>query len=558
MLGLAVALLVAGPLSDRYGRTPLIHASLALSALVGLGCALAPSWTALLGLRTLEGVALAGLPAVATAYLREELHPATHARAVGLYVGGTALGGMTGRLLTGGVAEAAGWRWALAAAAGLGLVCAVVVLVLLPRSQHFEARTTGWRSVLTTTRLAVSDRGLLALFGIGGCSIGVLTVVFNTVGFRLALSPFHLGLAAASLLFCVYPLGSVSSAVSGRLADRYGRRAVLPARLPRRPARGRADPAGLAPPPRRRARPRDRRLLRHPRRREQLGAGAGPRRRAGHRPGRLALPLRLLRRRVGLRRPGRARLVQRGLAARRRCSPAASSSSSARSPSSCATPRASCPTPPERRRASLASSSMRSRHVSVVIHRPPGEVYAFAADPENLARWAAGLASAEVPPRGRRPRRGRRPLGPVRIAFVQRNAYGVLDHDVTTPDGTTTHNPLRVLAHPDGAEVVFSLRQLSMTDDELDRDAALVAGRPRAATRAPRGLTGRRATPWAGQRSTGGATTRPGSPRSRAGSPTRCGACGSAGGARSPGSAPAATPTWPGRPTCCATSTGRA
>jgi YNFM family putative membrane transporter len=227
-LGLAVALLVAGPLSDRVGRTRLIHASLAGSALVGVVCALAPSWPALLGLRLVEGVALAGLPAVATAYLREELAPATHARAVGLYVGGTAIGGMTGRLLTGVVAEAAGWRWALVAAAALGLACAVVVRVLLPPSQHFEPRAPGWRAVLTTTRLAVTDRGLLALFLIGGCSIGVLTVVFNTVGFRLALNPFHLGLAAASLLFCVYPLGSVSSAVSGRLADRYGRRAVLP------------------------------------------------------------------------------------------------------------------------------------------------------------------------------------------------------------------------------------------------------------------------------------------------------------------------------------------
>ncbi|GAA3550440.1 MFS transporter [Microlunatus spumicola] len=228
MLGLAVALLVAGPLSDRFGRTPLIHTSLALAALVGLACAVAPGWPTLLALRTFEGIALAGLPAVATAYLREELHPASHARAVGLYVGGTAIGGMTGRLLTGAVAELAGWRWALAAAAGLGLVCAVVVRVLLPASRHFVPRAAGWRSVLETTRLAVSDRGLLALFLIGGCSIGVLTVVFNTVGFRLALSPFHLGLAAASLLFLVYPLGSVSSAVSGRLADRYGRRAVLP------------------------------------------------------------------------------------------------------------------------------------------------------------------------------------------------------------------------------------------------------------------------------------------------------------------------------------------
>lgn len=228
MLGLAVALLVAGPLSDRLGRTPLIHASLALSSLVGVACVLAPSWPALLALRTLEGVALAGLPAVATAYLREELHPATHARAVGLYVGGTAIGGMTGRLLTGAVADVAGWRWALGAAAALGLVCAVVVRALLPRSQRFERRSVDVRSVLTTTRLAVGDRGLLALFGIGACSIGVLTVVLNTVGFRLALAPFHLGLGAASLVFCVYPLGSVSSAVAGRLADRYGRRAVVP------------------------------------------------------------------------------------------------------------------------------------------------------------------------------------------------------------------------------------------------------------------------------------------------------------------------------------------
>ena len=228
MLGLAVALLVAGPLSDRVGRTPLIHASLALAALVGVACAFAPSWPVLLVLRTLEGVALAGLPAVATAYLREELHPATHARAVGLYVGGTAIGGMTGRLLTGAVADVGGWRWALGAAAALGLVCAAVVRALLPRSEHFEPRSAGWRSVLTTTRLALRDRALLALFGIGGCSIGVLTVVFNTVGFRLALPPFSLGLGVASLLFCVYPLGSVSSAVAGRVADRYGRRSVLP------------------------------------------------------------------------------------------------------------------------------------------------------------------------------------------------------------------------------------------------------------------------------------------------------------------------------------------
>jgi hypothetical protein len=116
---------------------------------------------------------------------------------------------------------------------------------------------------------------------------------------------------------------------------------------------------------------------------------------------------------------------------------------------------------------------MKSRHVSVVIHRPPSEVYAFAAEPDNLARWAAGLASSQVTREGDTLLVSG-PMGEIRVVFAERNPYGVLDHDVTTPDGTTTSNPLRVVAHPEGAEVVFSVRQLALTDDELERDADLV------------------------------------------------------------------------------------
>src|SRR4051794_15823403 len=123
--GLGIALLVAGPLSEVVGRTRLIHFSLTASAVVALACAAAPTWQVLLGLRLLQGITLAGLPAVATAYLREELHPSVHARAAGLYIGGTALGGMTGRLVTGLVADLAGWRWALAAAGVVGVGCTV-------------------------------------------------------------------------------------------------------------------------------------------------------------------------------------------------------------------------------------------------------------------------------------------------------------------------------------------------------------------------------------------------------------------------------------------------
>lgn len=227
-LGLGMALLVAGPTSDVIGRTRLIHLSLTASSVVAAACAVAPSWSALLALRLLEGVVLAGLPAVATAYLREELHPSSHARAAGLYVGGTALGGMAGRLVTGGVAEVAGWRWALAATAVLGLGCALAVRLLLPASRRFSPAPANARALLRMSRRAVSDPALLALYAVGALSVGALVAVFNTLGFRLAGAPYGLGLGAASLVFLVYPTGTVSSTLFGRLADSHGRRAVLP------------------------------------------------------------------------------------------------------------------------------------------------------------------------------------------------------------------------------------------------------------------------------------------------------------------------------------------
>ncbi len=227
-LSLGVSLLVVGPLSDVIGRTRLIHLSMTLSVLCAIGCALAPTWTSLLVLRCLMGVALAGLPAVATAYLREELHRSTHARAAGLYIGGTALGGMAGRLVTGYAGELAGWRWALGAAALLALACAIVVRRMLPASHHFSPAPTGVGAMLAMARRAVSDRALVGLYVIGGCSVGAMVAMLNVIGFRLEGPPFGLGLGAASLVFLVYPFGTVSAATFGRLADRIGRRAVLP------------------------------------------------------------------------------------------------------------------------------------------------------------------------------------------------------------------------------------------------------------------------------------------------------------------------------------------
>lgn len=116
---------------------------------------------------------------------------------------------------------------------------------------------------------------------------------------------------------------------------------------------------------------------------------------------------------------------------------------------------------------------MRSHHVSRVIPVSAERVYAYASDVANLSAWAAGLATADVAPDGD-DLLVDSPMGQVRVRFVPKNTFGVLDHDVTLPSGAVVTNPLRVVSHPEGAEVIFTVRQIELTDQEFERDIRMV------------------------------------------------------------------------------------
>ena len=150
--GLALGLLVLGPLSDRIGRTPVLRAALAAAAVLAVLAALAPTWPVLLALRGLQGLALAGLPAVGVAYLREELHPSVSSRAIGLFVGGAAIGGLSGRVVSGALADLGGWRTALGGIAALAVACTVAVWLLLPASRRFARGPRQTRVLLQVAR----------------------------------------------------------------------------------------------------------------------------------------------------------------------------------------------------------------------------------------------------------------------------------------------------------------------------------------------------------------------------------------------------------------------
>jgi len=219
---LAVTLLIAGAVSDGVGRKPIMVASLLMVGALGIVGALMPDWHGFLIVRALEGIALSGLPAVAMAYVSEEVDPRSAGVAMGLYIGGTAIGGMSGRVLTSVVTDLGTWRLAVGVVGALGIASALTVWAGLPPSRHFERRPAGLRELARAWRGLLSDGKLLALFSMGFTLMGSFVTVFNYIGFRLSAPPFDLRPALVGAIFLVYSLGVVSSPLFGSMAGRFG------------------------------------------------------------------------------------------------------------------------------------------------------------------------------------------------------------------------------------------------------------------------------------------------------------------------------------------------
>ena len=224
---LAIGILVAGMISDRVGRRPLMVGAMIAAGALTLAAAAAPGWGTLLALRLLTGIALAGVPAVAMAYVAEEVDAASVGAAMGLYIAGSALGGMGGRLIASLVADVAGWRWALAVVGMLGLAMGEAFRRLAPPSYRFRRQAPAPRDLLAQSRRLFADRALPLLYAEGFLLMGVFVTIYNYAGFRLLAPPYSLGQAAVGAVFLLYILGSASSAWFGGLAGRVGRRRIF-------------------------------------------------------------------------------------------------------------------------------------------------------------------------------------------------------------------------------------------------------------------------------------------------------------------------------------------
>jgi YNFM family putative membrane transporter len=224
---MAVSLLAAGSLSEAWGRKGMMVTAMVAAALLNMLTAAMPAWHGVLAVRALEGIALSGLPAIAMAYLSEEMHPRSVSLAMGLYVSGSGLGGMAGRLVTAVLTDLTNWRIAIATLGALGLVSAAIFAWSLPPSRHFRPRPLSPWTLASGFAGHFRDAGLRWLFVEGFLLMGSFVTVYNYIGYRLLAPPYNLSQSVVGSVFSVYLVGVASSTWCGGLAGRLGRQRVF-------------------------------------------------------------------------------------------------------------------------------------------------------------------------------------------------------------------------------------------------------------------------------------------------------------------------------------------
>ncbi len=225
--GLAIGVIPWSLLADRIGRVKAMSVSVLAATAVGLLVPFAPDFELLLAGRFLEGLLLGGAPAIAIAYLTEEIHTHHTARAAGVYVAGTSIGGLLGRLVAGPISEWYGWRAGVLAVAVLCGVAALGFVKLAPRSRGYQPGHAGASGI--AHRLAANLRSprQLTLYAQAFLLMGGFVAMYNFLGFRLMAAPFNLPQTLVSLVFVAYLAGTFASSRAGAEAARFGRRRVL-------------------------------------------------------------------------------------------------------------------------------------------------------------------------------------------------------------------------------------------------------------------------------------------------------------------------------------------
>jgi MFS transporter, YNFM family, putative membrane transport protein len=225
-LGVAIAAPLLGTLTERMNRKRIILISILLLAVPTCAAATSTSLGWLVFWRLLQGLITPGVFATTIAYITESWPPTAVAPVMSIYVSGTALGGFSGRAVTGVMADHAGWRASFLLLGLMSLAGAALVGWLLPDrpSSHRADIHPPFQQIFMPMLGNLRNPRLLTTYLVGFNVLFSLVGVFTYITFYLAAPPFSLSTAKLSLLFVVYLVGLVATPLAGALLPRMGLR----------------------------------------------------------------------------------------------------------------------------------------------------------------------------------------------------------------------------------------------------------------------------------------------------------------------------------------------
>jgi len=212
--------------SDALGRKNIICCCLFFSCIPTALIPLVHSLQALVFLRFLQGLAVPGIVVVLIAYISEEFDAGAVTSVTASYVGGTVMGGFSGRFITGHAADLLGWRAGFFALAALNLAGALAVLWRLPASRRFVPNHNISAGLIVLRQHLRNDK-LMAACALGFCVLFSLVATFTYVNLHLAAPPFGLSSAGLANVFAVYLVGVLVTPMAARTLQKLGQSRAL-------------------------------------------------------------------------------------------------------------------------------------------------------------------------------------------------------------------------------------------------------------------------------------------------------------------------------------------